>query len=136
MKSRLAPLALAAASLAFAGCVVQPADGPYVPPQQQQPVFQQQQPVYQPVQPRRGVFLQLEGPWQMFDGRVFVRNIVIERTRGGLLIENRRRGRQDFARRIAPGVFQDERGRVYQFTTNADGFFENPNNGRRLRLIR
>jgi len=132
MKLNLGPLTLAAASLALAGCVVQPAQQgvyqePYVAPQVQTPI-------YQPVQPQRGVFLQLEGPWQMRERRRVVRNINIQRTRGGLLIDTPR-GR-DFARRIDPGVFQDERGRVYQFTTNTDGIFENPNNGRRLRLIR
>ena len=132
MPSRACLIALAAASLALAGCVVQPAQQgvyqePYVAPQVQTQV-------YQPIQPRRGVFLQLEGPWQMRERGRAVRTINIQRTRGGLLIDTPR-GR-DFARRIDPGVFQDERGRVYQFTTNTDGIFENPNNGRRLRLIR
>lgn len=120
-------IALGVASLVLAGCVVQPADGPYAPPQTQAPIYQQPQ-------VQLGVFLQLEGPWQMFEGRRFVRNIGIQRTRGGLLIDTPR-GR-DFARRIDPGVFQDERGRVYRFVRDNEGVFENPNNGRRLRLIR
>ena len=59
---------------------------------------------------------------------------LVRYAKGSAFSQHTHSGGEEFI--VLEGVFQDERGRVYQFTTNTDGFFENPNNGRRLRLIR
>lgn len=113
---------LASCAFALSGCRVETVQGTIV---------QTQQPVYQaaPVPLR-----QIEGPWQMRERGRFVRNIDVRRVRGGVEITTQRN--RFFAQRVAPGVFQDDRGRLYEFASNFEGRFENPNNGRRMRIVR
>ena len=123
MKRKLTTLALAASALAVSGCVVQPSNGGYV----------QQQPTYQPApQPVRR--LQVEGPWVLRERGERIRRIDVRLVRGGIQIAAPQR--TFFAQRVAPGVFQDDRGRTYQFLSDVEGRFENPNNGRTMRLRR
>lgn len=125
MRSKLGSVSIAVVALALTGCVVQPIDGQH---SQQQP----QQPAYQPAPQFQR--LQVEGPWQLRERGRFVRAIDVRRVRGGVEISGARR--TFFAQRVGPGVFQDERGRTYQFISDFEGRFDNPNNGRSLRLRR
>lgn len=111
-----------ALTAAMAGCVVQ--NDPYAPPPQQN---------YPPVggPPRR---LRIGGVWAFQDERGRQRFLEVTRERGGIVVS--RGERSVFYERVGPGVFRDERGRVYQFFSDVEGVFENPRNGRRLRLYR
>ena len=127
MKTKLTTLALAVSALALSGCVVQPTDGSYVGPQVQQQTYRPA-----PVQPLRR--LVVEGPWLLFERGAFVRRIDVRLVRGGIEIAGP--GRTFFARRLEPAVLQDDRGRIYQFRSDIEARFENPNNGRRMRMRR
>lgn len=129
MKTKLTTLALAASALALTGCVVQPSNGGYVAPQSQQQQTFRPAPVQQPLKR-----LIVEGPWVMFERGEFIRRIDIRLVRGGIEVTAPRR--TIFAPRVAAGVFQDDQGRTYQFISDTEARFENPNNGRRLRMRR
>ena len=121
MSAKRTFLIAAVAVLALSGCGVQSVLGTVVQTQAVQPV----------AAPQR---VQIEGSWQLLTRGQFVRRIDVRRVRGGIQI-NTPRG-VFLAQRVAPRVFQDENGRIYEFFSDVDGRFENPNNGRRLRLRR
>lgn len=128
MTNKFGLAALAVASLTLAGCVVQPIDdGSFDRPQRQPPVFNS-------APPPQAQRVQIEGPWQLRAGGQFFRRIDVRRVRGGIVVETPR-GR-DFAQRIDRGVYRDAQGRIYQFFSSTEGRFENPNNGRRFRIVR
>jgi len=121
MSTKRIVLALALTTLALTGCRVQSVQGTVV----------QTQPTYQAARPGP---VQIEGSGQLRERGQFVRRIDIRRVRGGIEITGPQR--TFLAQRVAPRVFQDERGRTYQFGSDVDGQFDNPNNGRRMRLRR
>ena len=122
MSAKRTFLIAAVAVLALSGCGVQSVQGTVVQTQAVQPVA---------VAPQG---LRIAGPWQLLERGRFVRRIDVSRVRGGIQINGPRRS--FLAQRVERGVFQDENGRIYQFFSDVDGQFENPNNGRRLRLRR
>jgi len=117
----------AALALAVSGCVVQPVDGRNNGPQTQQPAYQ---PAPNPPLKR----LIVEGPWLMFERGKFVRRIDVALVRGGIQITGPRR--TFFAPRVKAGVFQGDQGGIYQFVSDTEARFANPNNGRRMRMRR
>ena len=126
MKFRITTMALAVSALALSGCVVQPSNSGYIAPQAQQQTFR---PAPAPLKR-----LIVEGPWLMFERGQLVRRIDVRLVRGGIEVTGPRRTL--YAPRIAAGVFQDERGRIYQFISDTEARFENPNEGRRLLMRR
>lgn len=121
MSAKRTAVIVAMTLLALSGCRVQSVQGTVVQTQAVQPVAVPQG-------------IQIEGAWQLRERGQFVRRIDVRRIRGGLQIIGPRR--TILAQRVAPRVFQDENGRIYEFFSEVEGRFENPNNGRRLRLRR
>lgn len=121
MSAKRTIVTVAIALLVLSGCRVQSVQGTVIQTQAVQPV----------AAPQR---VQIEGSWQLRERGQFIRRIDIRRIRGGLQITGPRR--TFLAQRVAPRVFQDENGRIYEFFSDIEGRFENPNNGRRFRLRR
>lgn len=128
MTNKLGFVALAVASLILAGCVVQPIDDGSFDRTPQQP------PIYNSAPPSQAQRVKIGGSWQLRARGQFFRRIDVRRVRGGIIIETPLGS--DFAQRIERRVFRDSRGRIYQFFSSTEGRFENPNNGRRLRMVR
>lgn len=108
-------LGLAAMAVALSGCRVDTVAVNSPPP-----------PGYPPP-PRQGAPYRIAGVWGWIDGRGRERIIEIDRTRGGLLARGRRSGESVFYERIGPGIFEDERGRRYEFVSDNEAYFRRPN---------
>ena len=118
---RLALIAAGASAAAtLGGCVVAP------PPADR---YVEPAPVAQPARPYR-----IAGFWAWENQRGRPVEVDIRRERGGL-VATRRNGRSDFYQRVGPGIFEDERGRRYEFLSDREALFIRPN-GRTFRMIR
>jgi len=112
-------LLLVGSLVALGGCVPPPPNDPYAPPP---PTYNNPPPAPQPVGPRR-----IEGLWGWVDGRGRQRVIGIERVRRGLLARGQGGGESVYYQRIGRGIFEDERGRTYEFINDYEAVFRRPN---------